>query len=297
VDRGVEVDGAALVPSHRHPIPKADFLFLFRALSSGSSGNAYLLRTDKVALLFEAGVRFPKLEKYLGGEGVSPGALSAVLVSHEHRDHCLAASDLAAEHGVPVCANAEVLKAMGLQGHPHAQVLPVGGSTMFGDVEVTSFPVQHDSVCPVGFLVKTSGRTIAIATDLGHPTGEVAEAVSVADLIVLEANHDTDMLQNGRYPHHLRRRVAGPRGHLSNTQAAGILLKNVRSDDVEVWLAHLSKENNSPTLAMKTVRSYLKSGGLGGLPVAVAQRDKPSLRWTGQARPRQLSLFSTADCR
>jgi phosphoribosyl 1,2-cyclic phosphodiesterase len=270
-------------------------VFLFRALASGSSGNAYLLRTSKVSLLFEAGLRLPKLEGYLRSEGVVPRALSAVLVSHEHRDHCVAAPDLASNFGVPVCANTEVLRAVGLHDHPRAQVLAVGQPRMFGDVEVTSFPVQHDSVCPVGFLIKTSGRTIAIATDLGNTTPEVAEAISTANLIVLEANHDTDMLHNGRYPHHLRRRVAGPTGHLSNTQAAGILLKNVQNEDVEVWLAHLSKENNSPTLAVKTVRSYLKSGGLTSLPVAVVQRDRPSLSWTGQARPKQLSLFSMLD--
>jgi phosphoribosyl 1,2-cyclic phosphodiesterase len=261
-------------------------------LASGSSGNAYLLRTDKVSLLFDAGLGMPKLEKYLATEGVAPAAISAAFISHEHRDHCLSASELAADHGVSIWSNADVLRAAGLHDLPESRLIEVGRSLLFGDVEVTCFPVQHDSVCPVGFLIRVADRTVVIATDLGHPTEPVAEAVQLADLLVLEANHDSELLHNGRYPYHLRRRVSGPNGHLSNSQAASILVKHVRDERTEVWLAHLSKENNSPSLALKTVRSYLKAGGLAAMSVGVAQRDRPSLRWTGLPRPRQLSLFA-----
>lgn len=266
-------------------------MFVFRALASGSSGNAFLLRTDHVNLLFEAGLRMPALRKGLAAEGLNPDGLSAVLISHEHRDHCLSAGELADVNRLPVCANPEVLRAIGLHGDARSEALSVGRSVRFGDVEVNTFPVAHDSVCPVGFLIQTQGRVIVLATDLGGESAEVTDAVERSDLVVLEANHDREMLLRGPYPYHLRKRVAGPTGHLSNSQAANILVRHVKSDQVEVWLAHLSKQNNSPALAVKTVTRSLKAVGLGGIVVGVAERDRASLRWNGSARPRQLSLF------
>jgi phosphoribosyl 1,2-cyclic phosphodiesterase len=263
---------------------------MFRALASGSSGNAFVLRTEKTTLLIEAGLRLPALRKHLAAEGITLDTLTAVLISHEHRDHCAAVLDLADQFNVPILANEEVLRACGLLGRSQAQPIDVGRPILIGDVEVTSFPVSHDAVRPVGFFAQTQGKAVTLATDTGKPTPEMLEAVGASDLVVLEANHDVDMLQNGRYPHHLRRRVAGPTGHLSNSQAAAILAKVLKSADVDVWLAHLSKENNTSALALQTVRRTLKSIGLRPR-VDVVQRDRPSLRWTGVPRPQQLSLF------
>jgi phosphoribosyl 1,2-cyclic phosphodiesterase len=267
-------------------------LFLFRALASGSSGNAYILRTDDSTLLFEAGLRFPTLQNYLLAEGVDPADLTAIFISHEHRDHCHAAGDLTAQYGTPIYANEKVLRATGLRGERAAAILDIGKPQRFGDVEVMSFGVSHDSVCPVGFVIRIGERTITLATDLGTANPDVVEAVGRADLVVLESNHDRDMLRQGRYPSHLRERVAGPNGHLSNTQAAGILVKHVKHEGVDVWLAHLSRENNTPALALRTVQRSLQAAGLGSVGVAVAQRDRPSVRWNGLPRPRQLALFA-----
>ncbi|HZU14149.1 MAG TPA: MBL fold metallo-hydrolase [Chloroflexota bacterium] len=261
----------------------------FRSLASGSSGNAYLLLTDQASILFDAGLRLPTLTKYLSLEGVEISRLDAVLLTHEHRDHSAAVEDLAAL-GVPVWANEPVLRACGVSGGASA-VLPVGAPTRFRDVVVTPFPVSHDASCPVGFFVEADGRSLCIATDLGEPNAQLCEAVEASDLVVLESNHDPDMLRTGRYPPHLRRRVAGPTGHLSNRQAASVLADHVRCDETEVWLAHLSKHNNTQALALKTVCGFLRAVGLGSLGVAVAQRDRPSLTWTGARRPQQLSLF------
>ncbi|GAC1324444.1 MAG: MBL fold metallo-hydrolase [Chloroflexota bacterium] len=268
-------------------------MLLFRALASGSSGNAYLLRTGRTTLLVEAGLRLARLEKALVTEDTRPDRITAVVVSHEHTDHCVAARDLATTFGIPIMANEDVLRAAGLHGLSQATVLPVGRPTLIGDVEVTPFSVSHDAACPVGFSIRHAGKTIVIATDLGMPTSSVVEAMSGADLLVLESNHDLELLHRGRYPYHLRRRVSGPTGHLSNAQAASLLTKHLRDESVEVWLAHLSKENNTPALALKEARQTLKSVGLGRVHVDVALRDRPSLRWTGHARPRQLDLFDT----
>jgi phosphoribosyl 1,2-cyclic phosphodiesterase len=265
--------------------------FSFHALASGSSGNAFLLRTPRAAVLLEAGLRLPLLRRYLGEAGLTPEDLTAVFVSHEHRDHCLSARDLALDCGAPVYSNSHVLRAIGLQGTPKSRVVEPGDAALIGDVEIGTFRVQHDAVCPVGFLVHVAGRTISLATDLGEVTDGVQEAVNRADLVILEANHDYAMLHNGRYPYHLRRRVSSSTGHLSNSQAAQILAESVRPDAAEVWLAHLSKENNTPTLALQTVRQQLKSARRVSVTVDVLRRDRPSLRWTGMVRPRQLSLL------
>jgi len=264
----------------------------FRALASGSSGNAYLLRTDKVSLLFDAGLRWSTLRRFLLAEGIAPDGVSGVLISHEHRDHCGCVRDIAEQHGTTVWANPGVLRAAGLASLNSARVMETGTTTIFGDVAVTTFPVEHDAVDPVGFLIHVAGKSIAIATDLGRPSGPVARAVAEADLVVLESNHDAEMLHQGRYPYHLRRRVAGPTGHLSNAQAASILAENIRPRrGVEVWLAHLSKENNRPFLAIQTTRTDLKRAGKSEVRVDVALRDRPSLVWNGSTRPMQLSLF------
>ncbi len=249
------------------------------------------MRTETISLLFDAGLRRPALEKVLEAEGVPAARLGGILISHEHRDHLGSAAEIALRHDVPVWANDEVLRAAGLEGLNSAAVLEVGRPMLLGDVEVTSFPVSHDAVRPVGFLVRVGGKVITIATDLGKPDGHLAEAVAAADLVVLEANHDPEMLHSGRYPPHLQKRVAGPTGHLANYQAAEVLAQHVKSDVVDVWLAHLSRNNNTQTLALRTVIGILRASGLARLRVEIARRDRPSLIWSGQARPQQLSLF------
>lgn len=267
-------------------------MLTFRSLASGSSGNAFLLQTPRSKLLFDAGIRLPKLSGFLRDEGVDPSTLTAVLISHEHTDHCLAVRDLAETHGVPIWSNADVLKAAKLCDLTQATIIDMDESVRFGDVEVTCFPVSHDAVRPMGFFVRTQGKTIVIATDLGQPTNAVLDVVSQGDLVVLEANHDLRMLQDGRYPPYLRHRVAGPKGHLSNDQAGSVLRDHLKGPDVDIWLAHLSRENNSPALATRSVRRLLAMVGLDAAGVQVAARDRPSLRWSGVPRPRQLPLFS-----
>lgn len=270
-------------------------MFHFRSLASGSSGNAFLLKTEKASLLFDAGLRLPVLEGYLSGEGVDARRLSGIFLSHEHRDHSAGAADLADRYGIPIWANYPTLKAAGLQSLASAAVLDIHRPTTVGDVEVMTFPVGHDAASPVGFFVKVQGKTITIATDLGELAPDLPEVLSATDLVVLEANHDPEMLRNGRYPPHLRRRVGGPRGHLANAQTADILARHARRDAAEVWLAHLSRNNNTMALATGTVTKLLKAAGLGAVRVMVARRDTPSLTWSGLGRPTQLSLFAALE--
>jgi len=261
------------------------------ALASGSSGNAFLLRSRKTALLFDAGLTLPRLQAALRRDDVAVGQLSAVLLSHEHRDHALSARDLALLHDVPVWSNEAVLRAAGVHDLTQSAILPVGVPTLFGDVEVTTFHVSHDASCPVGFLVKTDCKVIVIATDLGCESEDLCTLIQGGDLVVLEANHDTQLLRQSRYPAHLQRRVSGPTGHLSNVQSASILSRHIRNENASVWLAHLSRENNTPALALRTVQRALRHAGLAHVAIDIALRDKPSMRWDTEPRPVQMSLF------
>ena len=264
-------------------------MVVFRSLASGSSGNAFLLKTDRVSLLFEAGLRLTTLDYYLACEDIDASRLDAVFISHEHKDHCMGAGELAGEHGTRIYASAEVLAAAGMSGIPSTTPLKAGETVEIGDVAVETFPIDHDSVRPIGFLVRAEGRTIVLATDLGRANDAVYSAIAEADLVVLESNHDPEMLRTGSYPRHLQRRVSGPKGHLSNMQAGLALARCLRKNS-EVWLAHLSQENNTPTLALKTVRAHL-GPRFASAKISVVRRDRPSARWTGNLPPMQLSLF------
>jgi phosphoribosyl 1,2-cyclic phosphodiesterase len=157
-----------------HPV------LVFRSLASGSSGNAFLLRSGPTSLLLDAGLPTKRLIQALSAESMDPARLSAILISHEHRDHCSAVADLTAGHSVPVWANVETLRACGLYDSPRAAVLPIGVPTRFGEVEVLTFPVHHDAAAPVGFSIRVQDRVIVIATDLGSTNEAVAQAVAHA---------------------------------------------------------------------------------------------------------------------
>ncbi|MBE3560706.1 MAG: MBL fold metallo-hydrolase [Ktedonobacteraceae bacterium] len=140
--------------------------------------------------------------------------------------------------------------------------LAVGGSCTVGDIEITSFPVSHDAVAPCGYFLSTGGCRVCIVTDSGEVTPVMLEAIQQADLLILEANHDRELLLRGPYPQRLKQRILSPTGHLSNQQAAEALLRAWRFDSVRwLWLAHLSRTNNTPDLALNSIRTSLRAAG------------------------------------
>lgn len=266
-------------------------MFRLKALASGSAGNAYLARSERAMFLIEAGLAPARLMQALAVERIDPRLLRAAFVSHEHRDHVQAAEMLAKEYGVPIVADERVLLAAGLSDIPGVRPLAPGESMAVGDVEVATFAVPHDSVCQVGFVLRHRDVQVCIATDLGDECPALAESIAGAALVVLEANHDARMLREGSYPYRLRERIGSATGHLSNGQAAGILMRNLRREDGDVWLAHLSQNNNTPRLAHTAVARLLRGAGLEAVRIAVLPRSRPSPEWTSAPRPRQLSLF------
>ena len=256
------------------------------ALASGSSGNAFLVETGGFKLLFDAGVNASKLEYYLWQRGISPSQLAAIFVSHEHIDHLRGAGMLARRYKLPVVASRGTFMAGAAQFGPLPEkvVQRPGQEVCIGGVTVRTFSVSHDAADTVGFWIDAGGpgRSIVICTDLGCETESIREALEAADLLVLEANHDVQRLWRGRYHPALKRRVAGPHGHLSNLDAAR-LISGLAQDGRPrtIWLAHLSAANNTPALALDTVAGPLDRDGCTHLEITVLARDKPSCVWNG----------------
>ncbi len=262
------------------------------SLSSGSSGNCYLIREGGSLLLLEAGIGIRKLERELAQLGFSTTHLSAVLASHEHVDHWQCAVTLARRLRLPLVCTDGSWAAGGSDSCPPSMLAVRPGSSFpLGEFTVETFPVPHDAREPVGFLLRTSTAGLLLATDMGKMTEEVVERAACADLVILEANHDVEMLVRGPYPARLKARILGDRGHLSNEEAARTIVRMAHGRPRHFWLAHLSHTNNTPRVALSSVRSILSRDGLAGLSVGVALRDRRSLYWDSEAELTQLPLF------
>lgn len=231
-------------------------------LFSGSSGNSYYIGSRSAGLLLDAGRSARQLENMLKLCGIDPLALQGILVTHEHTDHVSGLRVFARKYSLPVFASTGTLQALGgmLEGvetHPAEAGLQLAGMT------VEPFHTSHDCAEPMGFCVKTEdGRRFALATDLGFLSEEVQESLLGADFVVLESNHDLEMLRTGPYPYPLKRRILSDRGHLSNDICAGFLPELAKSGVKRFLLAHLSRENNAPDLALETSLSALVQAGL-----------------------------------
>ena len=225
-------------------------------LGSSSSGNSTLICSDETNILIDAGLSARAIEQRLSILGKEPGDIDAVLISHEHSDHCRGAGIFSRKHGVKVMANLPTF-AMA----PIGNVLYSEFATMepfsLGNLTVNSYPVPHNAAEPVCFTVGDGKHNIGFATDLGRVTELIAKALFDRDLLVIEANHDEGMLWNGRYPVFLKKSISSPNGHLSNRDSAKAVTKLVTEKTQAVVLAHLSENNNTPEKAVHEVNSHL----------------------------------------
>lgn len=262
------------------------------ALSSGSSGNCYLVRDGSSLLLLEAGLGVRKVEGELARLGFPTSGLSAILASHEHVDHWQAAVPLARRLRVPLVCTPGSWQAGSNGTHSSLHLpLPAGHAVEIGELSVEAFAVPHDAREPVGFLIRSPSATLCLATDMGALTQEVVERAGAADLVIVEANHDVEMLVRGPYPAPLKARILGDRGHLSNEEAARGIVRMASGRPRSFWLAHLSHTNNSPRVALSSVQRVLRSEGLGDLKVDVALRNRRSLFWDSEGELVQLRLI------
>lgn len=254
----------------------------FISFGSGSSGNCYLLFTPTDALLIDVGISGRMLKKHMKDRGLSLADVHHILVTHDHYDHIKAVGVVSQDYGVPVYATREVHA--GIVGNycVRKKVMPdmqrnieKDRTLQVGEFEVTPFGVPHDSSDNVGYRVRCGGVCFCLITDAGCVTAEMKPFIAEADYLVIEANHDEQMLAAGPYPAHLKKRILSPTGHLSNKNCAAALVENATDRLRHVWLCHLSEENNHPELARLTVQQALNEAG-SDVKVEVLRRTVPS---------------------
>ncbi|MDU4961983.1 MAG: MBL fold metallo-hydrolase [Sporomusaceae bacterium] len=232
-------------------------------LASGSSGNSACLQFGDTNILVDAGISARRIKNGLDAAGIAVESLSAVLVTHEHTDHISGLAMLTKKYRLPVYSRPDTFAAMSCRDLlPPECCRELPDSLDIGKVRVEPFSILHDAADPVGFNF-FSGRTkCSFATDIGFVTGGVKARLENSDVLVLEANHDVNMLQSGAYPWYLKKRILGNRGHLSNNDCGWTLARMARKQHADVFLAHISKENNRPEVAEETVSRILEEDGL-----------------------------------
>ena len=247
-------------------------------LGSGSSGNCAVVRVNGTSVLVDAGLSTVETERRLALRGMSLDAISAVFLTHEHADHVHAALDLNRRHGIPVFASRGTAVAGGFPGPLFADVRPVAGGTemILGDLHVRVTSTPHDGAESVCFVfADVGGRRVGIATDLGHLSPALLEALRDCDVLGLEANHDEDLLRSGPYPPYLKKRILSAVGHLSNESAAEGLRRLVGPRTAAVVALHVSRHNNTSALAERVFREALDETGTHA-SLAVARHDAPT---------------------
>lgn len=261
------------------------------SLGSGSSGNATLIRSAaNRTLLIDCGVQYPRLRKNLARLGIHPNDIDTVVISHEHSDHTQAARPLREAARIPIVASPEFVADATWLNDVVTDAFDPYGTWTVGDLTIIPCRVTHDAAT-YGFVVEADGCSVALFTDLGGASDAVRAAVGGADLIVIEANYDGAMLDAGSYPWFLKARIKGRGGHLSNADCGDLLAQAFTHDRPrDVWLAHLSTNNNAPETAVRTVSGALHAAGLFHATVTALPRYTNGPVWQC-VRHQQLTLF------
>lgn len=247
-------------------------------LASGSSGNASFVELAGTKLLIDAGISMRRIKTGLAGIGVGLDQLDGILVTHEHRDHINGLAMLMRHSTAPLYVREQTydnLSCRSLIDPKRCRF--IGGQFGVGGVRVEAFNISHDAVDPVGFSLYGQSVKCTVATDLGFVTSSVQQALDYSDVLILEANHDVDMLNQGAYPAYLKHRILSNRGHLSNNDAAYALVRMKKKERLKVLLAHLSADNNRPQVAAATVGSIMAAHGYdlaGGITIGLAKQSE-----------------------
>lgn len=225
-------------------------------LGSSSSGNSTLVSSEDTLILIDAGLSAREMERRLEFLGYSPAEVDAILLTHEHSDHCRGAGNFARKFDIPVMANRPTF-AMSPIGNVEFEEFRTQEEFSIGGMRVIAFPIPHNAVEPVCFVITDYKHNMGFATDLGRITKMVGSVLFDKDLLVIEANHDEEMLRRGSYPEFLKRTISSSNGHLSNKQSATAAAELVTDRTQGVILIHLSEENNTPEKAEHAVKTAL----------------------------------------
>ncbi|QNK88227.1 MBL fold metallo-hydrolase [Sporosarcina sp. resist] len=238
----------------------------FSVLASGSSGNAVFIESDEHTFLVDAGFSAKKMDSLMAGIDRSMKKVDGIFVTHEHSDHIKGIGVVARKYGTPIYANEKTWQAMdGLVGNiPLEQRFQFDMETVksFGSLDVQSFAVSHDAADPMFYVFHENGRKLAVITDTGYVSDRMKGFIRGADAFVFESNHDVSMLQVGRYPWSVKRRILSDVGHVSNEDAAVAMSEVVEQKDTRIYLSHLSKDNNMKDLARMSVTQTLETCGI-----------------------------------
>ena len=242
------------------------YIVKFCVLASGSAGNAALLATGRTRILVDAGLSMLQIRKRLAGIGESLESIDAVLITHEHSDHV---------SGLPVLARNRDLGCAFYLTHltepaidwgetrpRRVERFQAGSAFTVGDIEVQSFSIPHDARDPVGFCFESQGVRVGVATDLGYVPESIKFHLRRTDVLLLEANHDLDMLKVGPYPWSVKQRVMSRVGHLSNMHMSDYLMQDLDSCTSRLVLGHLSEQNNHPAIVQMIANEALERRGL-----------------------------------
>jgi len=249
----------------------------FCPLASGSKGNCIYFGTEQTKILIDAGISGKAIVNRLAEINVDIRDIDAILITHDHGDHIQGLKVLAYKMGIPVFANHETAKGIVETFHdcPKFKIFSTGETFEFGDLEIHPFSIQHDTVDPVAFTIRTAGLKLGFCTDLGFATSLVRNKLSACDYLYLEANHEPSMVHASARPMIYKQRVLGRSGHLSN-ESCGELLRDIAHLNLKnVHLAHLSSECNTPETALRVIREILGKHGID-LNLCIAPQDKIS---------------------
>ncbi|BBH23419.1 MBL fold hydrolase [Paenibacillus baekrokdamisoli] len=255
----------------------------FTVLASGSTGNATIVQSDSATVLVDVGLSAKKLEELMRERGVAGHHVDAIVVTHEHSDHIKGLGAFARKFDLPIYANEATWGALerhvGTIAPEKRVIMETGEELTFGSLRTTSYAISHDAAEPVGYVFDEDGVKLSLATDLGYVSDKVRRMIEDSDVLVLESNHDVEMLRMGRYPWNIKRRILSDIGHLSNEAAGEALCQLLTDRTKRVYLAHLSLDHNQMDLAKLTVNSILESNGF------FFKKDEFPLRETYHDRP------------
>ena len=243
----------------------------FYTLASSSAGNAALVCHENTHILIDAGISCRRITQSLAVLSLTLDDLDGILITHEHIDHVRALGTLQKKRAVPLYASFGTAAALDYPA-PYLHAFAADETFTIKDLQIRSFRTSHDAKESVGYRIESSDGSLAVLTDTGFITDDAHDAALGADMLLLESNHDVIMLKNGGYPYYLKQRILGECGHLSNEAAAEFAVECVRAGTSDILLAHLSGENNTPSLAEYAVGRALQAKGLS-VRLAAAPRD------------------------
>lgn len=254
----------------------------FCSLYSGSSGNSLFVQSNNTKILIDCGQSAKKIENALTDINADISEIDAILVTHEHSDHIQSLGTISKKYDIPVFANFETWEAMPNQKNKvssnNIKIFENDNEFDIGNLQIMPFSTPHDAANPCGFSICNGSKKISIATDLGHIDDNIFSNIKDSKFMLLEANYEPEILKVSRYPYLLKQRIAGPHGHLSNIEAGQTISHLFGKELKEVMLGHLSKENNFPEMAYKTVAEELIHNNIdtNDIKISVASRSTPS---------------------